>query len=138
MTTLQVRQRSHRKSSCQYQLLKGGWHRLLTSFELVVLQGLPAVLTAERPEGLSVTPQVLAGNSDKLWRERISNGIPVGNSEAWAQNIGKGTILSALGMVCSRSLESCGDSTRPLPWPSTLPSSAAAYPSLNFPDLRGC
>ena len=75
-----------------------GWHRPLTTLELAVLQGLPAALEEETPAGLVSTPLVLAGSSDKRWRERIGNGIPVAGAEAWGRSILKALALSALGL----------------------------------------
>lgn len=83
--------------------LSGCWHRPLTTLELAVLQGLPPVLEEEGTEGLKAVPLVLAGSSDKRWRERIGNGIPVGGAESWGRSIGKAMALSALGAVWSRS-----------------------------------
>jgi hypothetical protein len=45
------------------------WHRPLTTLELAALQGFPTVLE----DG---SPLVLAGTSDRRWRERIGNAVP--------------------------------------------------------------
>jgi len=47
----------------------GYWHRPLTTLELMALQGFPT----RRPDG---SPIVLAGRSDRAWRERIGNAVP--------------------------------------------------------------
>ena len=47
----------------------GYWHRPLTTLELLALQGFPT----RRPDG---SPIVLAGKSDRAWRERIGNAVP--------------------------------------------------------------
>lgn len=47
----------------------GTWHRPITNLEMAALQGLPATF----PDG---SPLVLAGNSEKIWREHIGNMVP--------------------------------------------------------------
>lgn len=47
----------------------GYWHRPLTTLELLALQGFPT----HRADG---SPIVLAGRSDRAWRERIGNALP--------------------------------------------------------------
>ncbi len=47
----------------------GYWHRPLTTLELLALQGFPT----HRADG---SPIVLAGRSDRAWRERIGNAVP--------------------------------------------------------------
>ncbi len=47
----------------------GSWHRPITTYEMAMLQGMP--MTFE--DG---TPLVLAGKSDKTWREHIGNMVP--------------------------------------------------------------
>jgi site-specific DNA-cytosine methylase len=83
--------------------LSGCLHRHLTTLELAVLQGRPAMLEEETAEGRTATPLVLAVSSDKRWRERIGNGIPVMGAEAWGRSIGKAMALSVLGVEWSRS-----------------------------------
>lgn len=58
----------------------GTWHRPVTTFEMAMLQGLPATF----PDG---TPLVLCGKSDKGWRERIGNMVPPPTATAIAQAI---------------------------------------------------
>lgn len=65
------------------------WHRPLTTLELARLQGLPPVLNGK--------PLVLAGRSDKRWREHIGNGIPRDASEAWGRQLLESLLLSDLG-----------------------------------------
>ncbi|WP_374712982.1 DNA cytosine methyltransferase [Symbiobacterium terraclitae] len=47
----------------------GYWHRPLTTLDLLALQGFPT----RRADG---GPVVLAGRSDRAWRERIGNAVP--------------------------------------------------------------
>lgn len=54
----------------------GAWHRPLTTLELALLQGLPAVVDG--------APLTLAGRSVARWRERIGNAVPVQAAEAIA------------------------------------------------------
>jgi site-specific DNA-cytosine methylase len=65
------------------------WHRPLTTLELARLQGLP-------PEH-DGKPLVLAGRSDKRWREHIGNGIPRDAAEAWGRQLLESLLLSDLG-----------------------------------------
>lgn len=64
--------------------LDGTWHRPLTTLELAVLQGFPAIMLDGRP-------LQLAGKSDAKWRERIGNAVPPPAAKAMA-----GQILNAL------------------------------------------
>jgi site-specific DNA-cytosine methylase len=65
------------------------WHRPLTTLELARLQGLPAVLNGK--------PLVLAGKSDRRWREHIGNGIPRDAAEAWGRQLLESLLLSDQG-----------------------------------------
>lgn len=49
--------------------LDNSWHRPLTTWELLALQGFPLWL----PGG---NPVILAGNSDRRWREAVGNAVP--------------------------------------------------------------
>ncbi len=71
--------------------LDGTWHRPLTTLELAVLQGFPAVL----PDG---RPLVLAGRSDARWRERIGNAVPPPAARAIAEAILRAMLPSRLGV----------------------------------------
>lgn len=64
----------------------GTWHRPLTTLELAVLQGLPAVHRGK--------PLALAGTSNSAHRERIGNAVPVQASQAIAEQMLL-TLLSA-------------------------------------------
>jgi hypothetical protein len=76
----------------------------MTTLELAVLQGLPWSIEETQGDGaVKRTALVLAGASDKRWRERIGNGIPVGGAQAWGRSILRALALSALGEVWSRS-----------------------------------
>lgn len=55
----------------------GTWHRPITTFEMAMLQSLPAHF----PDG---TPLVLAGSSEAKWREHIGNMVPPASAEAIA------------------------------------------------------
>lgn len=57
----------------------GTWHRPLTTLELAVLQGLPAVHNGK--------PLVLFGTSSDAWRERIGNAVPVQTAQAIAEQM---------------------------------------------------
>lgn len=57
----------------------GTWHRPLTTWELMALQGFPVYL----PDG----PVVLAGKSNAKWRERIGNAVPPPAARAIAEQI---------------------------------------------------
>lgn len=57
--------------------LDGTWHRPLTTLELAALQGLPVIIN-----GKSL---VLAGNSDRRWREAIGNMVPPPAGRAMAE-----------------------------------------------------
>ena len=69
--------------------ISGHWHRPLTTMELAVIQGLPWWLGSG--------PLTLAGKSDRRWRERIGNGIPVGGAEAWGRSVLEALARSATG-----------------------------------------
>jgi site-specific DNA-cytosine methylase len=47
----------------------GSWHRPITTYEMAMLQGMPS----HCPDG---APLVLAGSSDRVWREHIGNMVP--------------------------------------------------------------
>ncbi len=57
----------------------GTWHRPLTTLELAVLQGLPAIHNG--------APLQLAGKKTSAWRERIGNAVPVGAAQAIAEQM---------------------------------------------------
>ena len=67
----------------------GTWHRPLTTLELAILQTLPATLNGH--------PLVLAGKSDKTWREHIGNGIPRDAAEAWGRQLLETLTRNAMG-----------------------------------------
>lgn len=58
----------------------GTWHRPLTTWELAALQGFPLVLD----DG---SPLVLAGRSDRRWREAIGNAVPPPAARAIAEQM---------------------------------------------------
>lgn len=58
----------------------GTWHRPLTTLELAALQDLPMRLA----DG---SPLTLDGRSDKAWRERVGNAVPVGAARAIAEQL---------------------------------------------------
>lgn len=58
----------------------GTWHRPLTTLELAALQDLPMRMA----DG---SPLTLAGRSDKAWRERVGNAVPVGTARAIAEQL---------------------------------------------------
>jgi hypothetical protein len=62
----------------------GTWHRPLTTLELAVLQGFPAVWKG--------APLQLAGTSSSAWRERIGNAVP----PPAAQAIGERMLVTLL------------------------------------------
>ncbi|MFZ5688648.1 MAG: DNA cytosine methyltransferase [Bacillota bacterium] len=66
----------------------GTWHRPLTTWELMALQGFPLY----HPDG---NPVVLAGSSDAKWRERIGNAVPPPAAKAIGQQILRALLLSA-------------------------------------------
>lgn len=68
--------------------LDGTWHRPLTTLELAVLQGFPAIL----PDG---NPLVLAGRSNARWRERIGNAVPPPAAKAIAAQILNALLVSS-------------------------------------------
>lgn len=65
------------------------WHRPLTTLELGLLQGLPAVLGGK--------PIQLAGTSSLKWRERIGNAVPEGAGKAMATSLLLALLASKLG-----------------------------------------
>ncbi len=67
------------------------WHRPLTTLELAALQGFPTVM----PDG---RPLTLAGNSDKSFRERIGNAVPVPTAKAIAGQILRTLLMSNAGV----------------------------------------
>lgn len=66
----------------------GTWHRPLTTWELLALQGFPVYM----PDG---SPVVLAGKSDARWRERIGNAVPPPAARAIGEQILRALVLSA-------------------------------------------
>ncbi|MCL4439460.1 MAG: DNA cytosine methyltransferase [Firmicutes bacterium] len=66
----------------------GTWHRPLTTWELMALQGFPLY----HPDG---KPVVLEGTSDAKWRERIGNAVPPPAARAIGHQILRTLILSA-------------------------------------------
>ena len=62
----------------------GTWHRPITTLELAVLQGLPAVWKG--------APLKLAGDGSSAWRERIGNAVP----PPAAQAIGERMLVTLL------------------------------------------
>jgi len=68
----------------------GTWHRPLTTWELMALQGFPVYL----PDG---SPVVLAGKSDARWRERIGNAVPPPAAQAIGEQILRALLLSMHG-----------------------------------------
>ena len=68
----------------------GTWHRPLTTLELAILQGYPAVM----PDGRLLT---LAGRSQSRWRERIGNSVPVPAAQAIAETMLLALIPATLG-----------------------------------------
>lgn len=57
----------------------GTWHRPLTTLELAVLQGFPALVAG--------APLKLAGSSSSAWRERIGNAVPPPAAKAIAERM---------------------------------------------------
>lgn len=70
--------------------LDGTWHRPLTTWELLALQGFPLYM----PDGSAV---VLAGNSDARWRERIGNAVPPPAAMAIGDQILRTLLLNEFG-----------------------------------------
>ena len=68
----------------------GTWHRPLTTWELMALQGFPLYM----PDG---SPVVLAGKSDAKWRERIGNAVPPPAAQAIGEQILRTLLLNTLG-----------------------------------------
>ena len=68
------------------------WHRPLTTLELAVLQGFPAVL----PDG---RPLELAGRSQSKWREHIGNAVPPPAAEAIGRAMLLALVPSRAGLV---------------------------------------
>lgn len=69
--------------------LDGTWHRPLTTWELLALQGFPVYM----PDGSPVT---LAGKSDSKWRERIGNAVPPPTAQAIGEQILRTLLLNSL------------------------------------------
>jgi len=69
--------------------LDGSWHRPLTTWELLALQGFPLYM----PDG---SPVVLSGKSDAKWRERIGNAVPPPAARAIGEQILRTLLLSKL------------------------------------------
>jgi len=69
--------------------LDGSWHRPLTTWELLALQGFPLYM----PDG---SPVVLAGKSDAKWRERIGNAVPPPAARAIGEQILRTLLLSKM------------------------------------------
>ena len=69
--------------------LDGTWHRPLTTWELMALQGFPLYMA----DG---SPVVLAGKSDARWRERIGNAVPPLAAEAIGRQILRALLMSAV------------------------------------------
>ncbi|MBN8472355.1 DNA cytosine methyltransferase [Corallococcus exiguus] len=67
----------------------GTWHRPFTTLELARLQTLPVTLHGK--------PLVLAGRSDRRWREHIGNGIPRDAAEAWGRQLLESLLRSSMG-----------------------------------------
>ena len=65
------------------------WHRPLTTWELMALQGFPLYM----PDG---NPVVLAGKSDARWRERIGNAVPPPAAEAIGRQMLRALLMSAV------------------------------------------
>ena len=57
----------------------GTWHRPLTTLELAVLQGFPAMVGGR--------PLALAGKKTTAWRERVGNAIPPPAAQAIASEL---------------------------------------------------
>ncbi len=71
--------------------LDGTWHRPLTTWELLALQGFPVYM----PGG---SPVVLTGKSDAKWRERIGNAVPPPAAQAIGEQILRTLLLNAMGV----------------------------------------
>ena len=69
--------------------MDGTWHRPLTTWELMALQGFPLYM----PDGM---PVVLAGKSDARWRERIGNAVPPPAAEAMGRQILRALLVSVV------------------------------------------
>jgi hypothetical protein len=67
----------------------GTWHRPLTTFELLALQGFPLAIDG--------VPLVLEGTSHTRWREAIGNAVPPPAARAIADVILMSLLLSTLG-----------------------------------------
>jgi len=68
----------------------GTWHRPLSTWELMALQGFPLYMA----DG---SPVVLAGNSDARWRERIGNAVPPPAAMAIAKQMLRTLLVSQEG-----------------------------------------
>jgi site-specific DNA-cytosine methylase len=72
----------------------GTWHRPLTTYELLALQGLPL----HDREG---KPVVLAGSGHTRWREAVGNAVPPPAAQAIAEVILSALLLTELGQARS-------------------------------------
>ncbi|OPY63662.1 MAG: putative BsuMI modification methylase subunit YdiO [Pelotomaculum sp. PtaU1.Bin065] len=70
--------------------LDGTWHRALTTWELLALQGFPLFHA-------NGSPVVLSGKNDARWRERIGNAVPRQAGEAIGMQILRTLLLNAMG-----------------------------------------
>ncbi len=70
--------------------LDGTWHRPLTTWEMLVLQGFPISMA----DG---SPVVLAGKSDARWRERIGNAVPPPAAKAIGKQILRTLLVNQAG-----------------------------------------
>ncbi|RJX17689.1 MAG: DNA cytosine methyltransferase [Desulforudis sp.] len=68
----------------------GTWHRPLTTWELMALQGFPLLM----PDG---SPVILAGKADARWRERIGNAVPPPAAQAIGDAILQALLPSQVG-----------------------------------------
>lgn len=68
----------------------GTWHRPITTFEMAMLQGLPATFA----DG---SPLELVGNSDAAWREYIGNMVPPPSAKAMGDAILKTIMPNFIG-----------------------------------------
>ena len=68
----------------------GTWHRPLTTWELMALQGFPLYMACG-------SPVVLAGGSDARWRERIGNAVPPPTAQAIGKQVMRTMLVSREG-----------------------------------------